>query len=174
MVEVVDKEGTDRGGIPVHAAGCLQVLEEFRLPEGFDPNAVRVFNTNTLHVHARRILEVPLPWNLCQVAKKSTERVLRLFERSGEDVTESRRSDHRRVRCQDARTRGGAGELRTSRAVDGRALVGRLAGVPLLPRCTRWSSRCGAYLGGEARYARGHVVRTVVRRGALDERRRRR
>ena len=37
--EVVDKVGSDRGGIPVRLDQRPVVLEEFRLPEGFDPRA---------------------------------------------------------------------------------------------------------------------------------------
>ena len=47
--EVCPKAG-DKGGIPVLAEGKLQVLEEFRLPPGFDPRTVDVFNTNTFLV----------------------------------------------------------------------------------------------------------------------------
>src|SRR5262249_23730537 len=46
-VEVVDKLGSDRGGVPVRWNGRRIIAEEFRLPVGFDPARVRVFNTNT-------------------------------------------------------------------------------------------------------------------------------
>src|SRR5262249_19175128 len=36
-VEVVDKVGSDRGGVPVRYEGRRIVAEEFRLPVGFDP-----------------------------------------------------------------------------------------------------------------------------------------
>src|SRR5260221_3794149 len=48
--EVVDKLPADRGGIPVRHDGRTVVLEEFRIPPGFDPAQVRVFNTNTFHL----------------------------------------------------------------------------------------------------------------------------
>ena len=46
-VEVVDKVGSDRGGGPVRWNGRPIITEEFRLPTGFDPATVPVFNTNT-------------------------------------------------------------------------------------------------------------------------------
>ena len=97
MVEVVEKEGTDRGGIPVHAAGSLQVLEEFRLPEGFDPATVRVFNTNTFHVDARTLLEVPIDWNWCEVEKKVQEQTVIQFERLLQELTAATPSTYVRV-----------------------------------------------------------------------------
>src|ERR1039457_3396272 len=46
-VEVVRKEAGDRGGIPARVDGHLQIVEEFRLPAGFDSSQVPFFNTNT-------------------------------------------------------------------------------------------------------------------------------
>jgi UTP--glucose-1-phosphate uridylyltransferase len=46
-VEVVRKELGDRGGIPAKVNGHLQIVEEFRLPAGFDGSQVPFFNTNT-------------------------------------------------------------------------------------------------------------------------------
>jgi UTP--glucose-1-phosphate uridylyltransferase len=46
-VEVVRKEAGDRGGIPARVDGHLQIVEEFRLPIGFDGSQVPFFNTNT-------------------------------------------------------------------------------------------------------------------------------
>jgi UTP--glucose-1-phosphate uridylyltransferase len=46
-VEVVAKTPGDRGGIPARVDGQLQIVEEFRLPEGFDSSQVPYFNTNT-------------------------------------------------------------------------------------------------------------------------------
>lgn len=51
-VELVDKVEGDRGGIPIRWNDRPIVAEEFRLPLGFDPTAVRVFNTNTFLVSA--------------------------------------------------------------------------------------------------------------------------
>jgi UTP--glucose-1-phosphate uridylyltransferase len=46
-VDVVAKDPGDRGGIPARVAGHLQIVEEFRLPPGFDSARVPFFNTNT-------------------------------------------------------------------------------------------------------------------------------
>jgi len=89
--EVCRKEG-DRGGIPVHAEGKLQVLEEFRLPAGFDPSSVHVFNTNTFLVRAEPLLRAPLTWTYFEVEKKVAggaggERVAVQFERLLQEIT---------------------------------------------------------------------------------------
>src|SRR5262249_50714678 len=81
MVEVATKGAGDRGGLPVWADAQdaegrtvrrLQVLEEFRLPDGFDASAVRVFNTNTFLVRADALLVAAtrVNWNWCEVEKK--------------------------------------------------------------------------------------------------------
>jgi UTP--glucose-1-phosphate uridylyltransferase len=97
MVEVVEKEAADRGGIPVRVGGRLQVLEEFRLPEGFDPESVRVFNTNTFHVDARTLLEVPIDWHWCEVEKKVQGASVIQFERLLQELTAATPSAYVRV-----------------------------------------------------------------------------
>jgi UTP--glucose-1-phosphate uridylyltransferase len=97
MVEVVEKEANDRGGIPVLVEGKLQVLEEFRLPEGFDPAEVRVFNTNTFHVDARTLLEVPIDWHWCEVEKKVQDATVIQFERLLQELTAATTSTYVRV-----------------------------------------------------------------------------
>ena len=87
MVEVCDKEATDRGGIPVHAQGKLQILEEFRLPTTFDPSVVRVFNTNTFLVNARLLAEAPFTWTFFQVEKKVDGKPVVQFERLLQEIT---------------------------------------------------------------------------------------
>ena len=73
QVEVAPKAEGDRGGIPVWADSAdasgrvvrrLQVLEEFRLPPGFDASAVRVFNTNTFLVRAEALLHTNVVYAL--------------------------------------------------------------------------------------------------------------
>ena len=49
--EVVEA-GSDRGGWPVRWNGRPVILEDFRLPDWFDPATAGVFNTNTFHVDA--------------------------------------------------------------------------------------------------------------------------
>ena len=69
-VEVCDKEPGDRGGIPVRVAGRMSVLEEFRLPRGFDPAQVRVFNTNTFWLRAEALAGADFEWPYFEVRKK--------------------------------------------------------------------------------------------------------
>jgi UTP--glucose-1-phosphate uridylyltransferase len=87
MVEVCEKAPGDKGGIPVHALGRLQVLEEFRLPEGVDPAEVRVFNTNTFVVTARALAETPIEWHWFEVEKKVGGAVAIQFERLLQELT---------------------------------------------------------------------------------------
>ena len=49
--------GGDRGGWPVRWNGRPVILEDFRLPPGFDPATAGVFNTNTFHADARALLD---------------------------------------------------------------------------------------------------------------------
>ncbi len=84
--EVCRKEG-DKGGIPVHAEGKLQVLEEFRLPSDFDPTTVSVFNTNTFLVRAEPLAKQPLTWTYFEVEKKVDGRTAIQFERLLQEIT---------------------------------------------------------------------------------------
>jgi UTP--glucose-1-phosphate uridylyltransferase len=84
--EVCPKEG-DKGGIPVHAEGKLQVLEEFRLPPDFDPTTVNVFNTNTFLVRAQPLLDQKLTWTYFEVEKKVDGRPAIQFERLLQEIT---------------------------------------------------------------------------------------
>jgi UTP--glucose-1-phosphate uridylyltransferase len=62
-VEVVRKSPGDRGGIPARVNGHLQIVEEFRLPQGFDGSQVPFFNTNTFLLDAAAIdREFDLDW----------------------------------------------------------------------------------------------------------------
>jgi len=64
-VEIVAKEPGDRGGIPARVDGHLQIVEEFRLPEGFDSARVPYFNTNTFAFDAEAIdRDFDLDWFL--------------------------------------------------------------------------------------------------------------
>jgi UTP--glucose-1-phosphate uridylyltransferase len=80
-VEVVEKVGTDRGGIPVRWDGRPVILEEFRLPQDFDGAAVRVFNTNTLIVDAVAVAELEFDWTYFLVSKEVDGRPAVQFER---------------------------------------------------------------------------------------------
>ena len=85
--EVVDKVGSDRGGIPVRLDGRRVVLEEFRLPDSFDPQTVRVFNTNTFILDARAVLELDADWTYFVVEKKVGEAKVIQFERLLGEIT---------------------------------------------------------------------------------------
>ena len=79
--EVVDKVGTDRGGIPARLDGKPVVLEEFRIPDTFDPASVRVFSTNTFHINADALLNPNLEWTYFTVEKKVDGKAAIQFER---------------------------------------------------------------------------------------------
>jgi UTP--glucose-1-phosphate uridylyltransferase len=96
MVEAAPKVAGDKGGIPVWADAedgegrttrRLQVLEEFRLPKGFDAAAVRVFNTNTFLVRAGALLGTRVRWSWFEVEKKVGERTAVQFERLLQELT---------------------------------------------------------------------------------------
>jgi UTP--glucose-1-phosphate uridylyltransferase len=85
--EVVDKVGSDKGGIPVRVDGRPVVLEEFRIPESFDPAQVRVFSTNTFHLNARTLLEMDMDWTYFTVEKKVNGSTAIQFERLINELT---------------------------------------------------------------------------------------
>ncbi|MBK7582603.1 MAG: UTP--glucose-1-phosphate uridylyltransferase [Myxococcales bacterium] len=85
--EVVDKLPSDRGGIPVRWNGRPVVLEEFRLPESFDPTQVPVFNTNTFHFDARALLELQMEWTFFVAKKKVGDAPVVQFERLIGEIT---------------------------------------------------------------------------------------
>ncbi len=68
--EVVEKVGSDRGGIPIRLDGKPVVLEEFRIPDTFDPASVNVFSTNTFFFNAKDLLELDMRWTYFTVQKK--------------------------------------------------------------------------------------------------------
>jgi len=87
QVEVCRKEPGDRGGVPVELDGRIQVLEEFRLPEGFDARSVPVFNTNTMLASADALAEVSVPWSWFLVEKEVDGRTAVQFERLLQELT---------------------------------------------------------------------------------------
>jgi UTP--glucose-1-phosphate uridylyltransferase len=97
MVEVCEKAAGDRGGIPVHAQGRLQVLEEFRLPAGFDASQVRVFNTNTFLVRADVLETAKIDWNWFEVEKKVDGKTAIQFERLLQELTAATAATYIRV-----------------------------------------------------------------------------
>jgi UTP--glucose-1-phosphate uridylyltransferase len=85
--EVVDKVGTDKGGIPARLDDKPVVLEEFRIPPTFDPAQVRVFSTNTFHINADALLHPELDWTYFTVEKKVEDKKVIQFERLLNELT---------------------------------------------------------------------------------------
>jgi UTP--glucose-1-phosphate uridylyltransferase len=96
-VEVVDKWQGDRGGIPVRLDGRPVVLENFRLPDGFDEDTVRVFNTNTFIAGADALYELQMPWTWFRVEKTVDGRPAIQFERLVGELTSALDSRFLRV-----------------------------------------------------------------------------
>jgi UTP--glucose-1-phosphate uridylyltransferase len=86
-VELVDKVGSDRGGGPVRWNGKPIITEEFRLPVGFDPMTVPVFNTNTFLVDAPALKALSMEWTYVEVEKKIGEHQAIQFERLLGEIT---------------------------------------------------------------------------------------
>lgn len=85
-VEVAAKQD-DVGGVPVRWNGRPVVLEDFRLPAGFDRDAVPVFNTNTLLVDAQALAALDMPWTYFTVVKDVDGRQAVQFERLVGELT---------------------------------------------------------------------------------------
>jgi UTP--glucose-1-phosphate uridylyltransferase len=86
-VELVDKVGSDRGGGPVRWDGRPIITEEFRLPIGFDPSSVPVFNTNTFLVSAPALQELSMEWTYVEVEKTIGKQKAVQFERLLGEIT---------------------------------------------------------------------------------------
>lgn len=86
-VELVDKVGSDRGGGPVRWNGRPIITEEFRLPVGFDPSTVPVFNTNTFLAGAQPLLDLRMDWTYVEVEKTIGGAKAVQFERLLGEVT---------------------------------------------------------------------------------------
>jgi UTP--glucose-1-phosphate uridylyltransferase len=115
LVEVAPKVDGDKGGIPVWADVAdwpdgkttrrLQVLEEFRLPPGFDATAVRVFNTNTFLVRAEPLLRANVRYAWFEIEKKVGGRVAVQFERLLQELTAALPAVYARVPREGAASR---------------------------------------------------------------------
>jgi UTP--glucose-1-phosphate uridylyltransferase len=97
VVEVVDKVPGDKGGGPVRYQGRRLIVEEFRLPLGFDPAQVPVFNTNTFLVSAEALENLALDWTYVEVEKKIDGRTAVQFERLLGEITAAIEPDFVRV-----------------------------------------------------------------------------
>ena len=79
-IEVGRRTPGEAGGLPLRVNGKLQIVEDFRLPEGFSVDQVPYFNTNTLTFDARALdRDFDLQWFL--VRKKVEGREAIQFER---------------------------------------------------------------------------------------------
>jgi UTP--glucose-1-phosphate uridylyltransferase len=85
-VEVVEKEG-DVGGIPARLDGRPVVLEDFRLPAGFDRDSVPYFNTNTFICDASALDRLEPRWSWFRVEKTVDGRPAIQFERLVGELT---------------------------------------------------------------------------------------
>lgn len=103
--EVVDKVGTDKGGIPLRHNGRPVILEEFRIPPHFDPAEVRVFNTNTFHFNASALNDIDIDWTFFLVNKKVEGRSAIQFERLLGEVTSHMDTVYLRVPREGAESR---------------------------------------------------------------------
>ena len=103
--EVVDKIGSDRGGIPARRDGRPVVLEEFRIPPTFDPSQVRVFNTNTFHFDARALADLSMDWSYFIVNKEVDGRAAIQFERLVNEVADHLETRFLRVPREGAQSR---------------------------------------------------------------------
>jgi UTP--glucose-1-phosphate uridylyltransferase len=96
-VEVVDKQEGDRGGIPVRLDDRPVVLENFRLPDEFDEDTVRVFNTNTFLADAAALRDLRMDWSWFRVEKTVDGRPAIQFERLVGELTSALESRLLRV-----------------------------------------------------------------------------
>jgi UTP--glucose-1-phosphate uridylyltransferase len=79
--EVIDRTDADRGGLIVRLDGRLTVLEELRLPPGFDVTSAPAFNINTFYFDAASLLELHPAWTYFAVKKKVSGADVVQFER---------------------------------------------------------------------------------------------
>jgi UTP--glucose-1-phosphate uridylyltransferase len=85
--EVVDKDDGDRGGIPARLDGKPVILEEFRLPETFDPTLVSVFNVNTFAFDAHQLSSLSMDFTYFEVKKQVEGKAAIQYERLINEVT---------------------------------------------------------------------------------------
>ncbi len=91
LVEVCDRLATDRGGVVLHnnETSFDEIVEEFRLPEGFIGGDATIFNTNTFLVRADVLQNTHVTEAWLEVEKKVAERPAIQFERLIQELTEA-------------------------------------------------------------------------------------
>ncbi|MDX6571398.1 MAG: UTP--glucose-phosphate uridylyltransferase [Gaiellales bacterium] len=86
-VELVAKQPGDRGGGPVRTGGRTVLLEDVRLPAGFDSASVPYFSTNTFWADAAALAGLSFDWTYARVEKRVDDRVAIQFERILNELT---------------------------------------------------------------------------------------
>jgi UTP--glucose-1-phosphate uridylyltransferase len=84
--ELVPKDPGDKGGAPARVAGHLEVVEDFRFPDGFDQDSIPVFNCNTF-VFDVDLLRRDFPLDWFTVTKRAFGRQAVQFEHLVGQVT---------------------------------------------------------------------------------------
>jgi UTP--glucose-1-phosphate uridylyltransferase len=86
-VEVVAKQPGDRGGGPVRSGGRTVLVEDVRLPAGFEHASVPYFSTNTFWADAAVLAGLSLDWTYARVEKQVEGRAAIQFERILNELT---------------------------------------------------------------------------------------
>jgi UTP--glucose-1-phosphate uridylyltransferase len=86
-LEVVENDGRDVGGGPVRLDGRVVALESFRLPEGFPPEAMPFFSTNTFWITTEALRDLNHDWTYARVTKEVDGRPAVQFERLLNELT---------------------------------------------------------------------------------------
>ena len=85
--ELIDREKKDAGGVPVWVDNKLQVVENFRLPDGFIDGAL-YHNTNSFIISVEA-LKTSLPWRWHRIRKQVGNRLVIQYERLIQQYTEA-------------------------------------------------------------------------------------
>jgi UTP--glucose-1-phosphate uridylyltransferase len=86
--EVVDRSEADRGGVLVRHRGRPTILEELRIPVGFDVRRAPVFNVNTFYFAAPSMLDLRVDFTYFAVRKKVDGAEIVQFERILNEVVD--------------------------------------------------------------------------------------
>ncbi|HOK39562.1 MAG TPA: UTP--glucose-1-phosphate uridylyltransferase [bacterium] len=86
IVELARKNKGDKGGAPALVNGKLQIVEDFKFPDTFNQNRIKIFNTAN-YVLSTKIFDydINLPWYV--VYKKVNNRTVVQFEHLMGDLT---------------------------------------------------------------------------------------
>lgn len=90
--EVVERRGSDSGGVLAWVDGQLQVVEQFRLPDGFADEA-RYHSTNSMIIDVKALRQ-QLMWRWHRVRKHVNDRIVVQYERMLQQYTENFKTDY--------------------------------------------------------------------------------